>query len=246
MDPAEYCREVEAYLCRKNDGHLIRIVGPAFEQVCSWAARGVPLKVVFGGIDRRFERYYAKGPRRRPVRIEFCEADILDLFDDWRRAVGVRATAGEETGDVGEPSRGVRGAEAGRSKPRPPGLRLHFDRTIARLTALRAGPEALPGVHAAVDRIVHGLDVERSGAKAPRGTARVHVLEHLNTLDEELLAAARRGADAALLEALRREAETELAPFRTRMPPRHFQRALESCTNRLLRERLGLPRISLE
>ena len=82
-----------SYLCRKNEGHLIRIVGPAFEQVCGWAEQGVPLKVAFRGIDRYCERYYAKGPRRRPVRIEFCEADILELFDDWRRAVGVAAAA---------------------------------------------------------------------------------------------------------------------------------------------------------
>ena len=49
----------------------------------------MPLKVACAGIDRYFERYYRKGPRRRPVRIEFCEADVLDAFDDWRRAVGV-------------------------------------------------------------------------------------------------------------------------------------------------------------
>ena len=67
--PEDYSRQVEAYLCRKNDGHLIRIVGPVFEQVCGWALRGVPLKVAFAGIDRCFERYYAKGPRRRPLRI---------------------------------------------------------------------------------------------------------------------------------------------------------------------------------
>src|SRR5215210_8198432 len=91
MDPVEYCREIETYLCRKNEGHLIRIVGPAFEQVCGWATMGVPLKVAFRGIDQYCERYYAKGPRRRPVRIEFCEADVLELFDSWRRAVGVSA-----------------------------------------------------------------------------------------------------------------------------------------------------------
>jgi hypothetical protein len=84
-----YCRELEGYLCRKNDGHLIRITGPAFEQVQGWAHQGIPLKVAEAGIDRYFERYYRKGPRRRPVRIEFCEADVLDAFDDWRRAVGV-------------------------------------------------------------------------------------------------------------------------------------------------------------
>src|SRR5919202_6002357 len=97
----DYCRQIESYLCRKNDGHLIRIVGPAFEQVCGWATRGVPLKVAFHGIDRYFERYYAKGPRRRPVRIEFCEADVLDVFDEWRRAVGVATPAGD--GDAPSP-----------------------------------------------------------------------------------------------------------------------------------------------
>ena len=70
--PAEYCRQVEAYLCRKNEGHLVRIVGPAFEQVCGWAVRGIPIKVAYRGIDRCVERYHAKGPRRRPVRVEFC------------------------------------------------------------------------------------------------------------------------------------------------------------------------------
>src|SRR4029079_4336453 len=96
---AEYCREVESYLCRKNEGHLIRIAGPVFEQVSGWAAQGVPLAVVYRGIDRYCARYYAKGPRRRPVRVEFCEADILSGFDDWRRAVGVART------DEGAPAR---------------------------------------------------------------------------------------------------------------------------------------------
>src|SRR3954468_2849061 len=61
----EYCREIEAYLCRKNDGHLIRIVGPSFERVCSWASQGVPFKIACQGIDRYFDRYYAKPGRRR-------------------------------------------------------------------------------------------------------------------------------------------------------------------------------------
>ena len=91
VDSHEFCRQIESYLCRKNDGHLIRIVGPAFDQVCGWAAKGVPFKVACRGIDRYFERYYAKGPRRRPVRVECCDADVLDVFDEWRRAVGVPA-----------------------------------------------------------------------------------------------------------------------------------------------------------
>src|SRR5687768_10425243 len=91
-EPVDYCREVEAYLCQKNGGHLVRIVGPAFETVRQWADQGVPLKVAFRGIDRCCDRAAARGGRRRPLRIEFCEADVLDAFDDWRRAIGVTAT----------------------------------------------------------------------------------------------------------------------------------------------------------
>jgi len=85
----EYCRAIETYLCQKNDGHLIRVVGPSFEIVSGWASSGIPLKVAYQGIDRYFERYYAKGSRRRPVKIDFCEADVLDVFDAWRRALGL-------------------------------------------------------------------------------------------------------------------------------------------------------------
>ena len=66
VESDDYCRAIESYLCRKNDGHVIRIVSPAFEGVCAWAEKGVPLKAAYRGIDRYFERYYAKGARRRP------------------------------------------------------------------------------------------------------------------------------------------------------------------------------------
>ena len=132
---AEYCREIETYLCRKNDGHLIRVVGPSFDLVSGWAAQGVPLKVAFAGIDRYFERYYRKGPRRRPVRIDFCEADVLDVFDEWRRATGV-------TGRSRQPCSAVirRAATIGDSvSPRSPSsLPAHLERVVLRLTSARA------------------------------------------------------------------------------------------------------------
>ena len=122
---SDYCREIEAHLCRKNDGHLIRIVGPAFELVTSWEARGIPLKVACAGVDRYFERYYRKGPRRRPVRIEFCDADVLDAFDDWRRAVGVSLPATAAAGVNGDED-----AAAGRRRS---SLASHVERAIAPL-----------------------------------------------------------------------------------------------------------------
>ncbi len=228
LEAAEFCREIEAYLCRKNDGHLIRIVGPAFDQVCGWATKGVPLKVACRGIDRYFERYYAKGPRRRPVRVEFCDADVLDVFDEWRRAVGVA----------------LPDADAVEHHARQPSLPAHLERVVARLTTLRAGDvRALDSV---LDGLIRELDAARAGAKGLRGEARHAFVERLRTLDDQLIDAAREGCSAEMLQELRAEADRELAPFRARMPEAAYAQSREACVNRLVRERQRLPVIAFE
>lgn len=221
----DYCRQIEAYLCGKNEGHLVRIVGPAFEQVSGWAAHGVPLKIAFRGIDRYCERYYAKGPRRRPVRVEFCEADILDLFDDWRRAVGVPAVAA-----------------AGDERPaRKPPLAAHVARCVARLTAARAGGRGTPALDALLDTTVRELDRLGADAKHARGGERARIVERLAEMDRSLLAAAVEAVDPARAAALKREADAELAPFGSRMAPEERARASGAAFQRLVRESLGLP-----
>jgi len=230
-DRDAYCRDVENYLCRKNDGHLIRIVGPAFEQVCGWAARGIPLKVVYRGIDRYFERYYAKGPRRRPVRVEFCEADVLDVFDEWRRAVGVGAV-----GAAGDPA-----PEA----PARGSLPAHLERVVARLTTLRAG-DARGSLDRTLDAIVRELDAARAGSTTLRGERREAFVERLRALDRELVDAARDASDQPLLERLTAEADEQLAPFRARMAAEVYSRSREACIDRLLRDHFTLPTICFD
>jgi hypothetical protein len=234
--PDEYCRQIEAYLCRKNDGHLIRIVGPAFEQVTGWAVRGVPLKVACTGIDRYFERYYRKGPRRRPVRVEFCEADVLDVFDEWRRAVGIPGQS-IQPGD---------GATAGSDETarRHGSLTAHVDRAIARLTALRAGADRT--LDDVLDGIVRELDAACASVGRLRGDARQAFVTRLAQLDVELLAAARARCDSSTLAALGAEADAELAPFRSRMSSELFEQSHRAAVDRLVRERHRLPTLTFD
>jgi hypothetical protein len=238
LDPERYCRDIESYLCRKNDGHLVRIVGPAFEQVCGWARRGVPLGVARRGIDRYFERYYAKGPRRRPVRVEFCEADVLDAFDEWRKALGISAQL-EDQGEGGH-GQGEQ-ADAGRKHGSLP---AHLERVIARLTSLRAGERR--DLDEVLDDAVRELDAARGGAKGLRGQARDAFLQRLVELDRHLLDAARGRCDDAALAALQRDADEELLLFRDRMPRDAYEKSRQACVDRLLRERLRLPVISYD
>jgi hypothetical protein len=230
-EPVDYCREIESYLCRKNDGHLIRIAGPSFDLVTAWAAQGVPLKVAFRGIDRYFERYYAKGARRRPVRIDFCEADVLDTFDEWRRATGVTA-AGEDRSAGGDRQADHRG----------PSLPVHMERVLRRLTSARAAGTLDAGFDDLVDRVSREMDI----AGGVRGAKRQALIERLAALDRELLDAVRARLDDSSRARLTREAEEDLAGFRSGMSPEAFARAREAAVGRLLRERAGLPTIAFQ
>ena len=234
IDVESYCRDIEAYLCRKNDGHLIRITGAAFEQVQGWANQGIPIKIAEAGIDRYFERYYRKGPRRRPVRIEFCEADVLDAFDDWRRAVGVTRVVEDEAGGpaVEDPAPATRARKS---------LASQIDSALAKLTVLRGSDQAGPVLGAALERAVRALDQLAPEASRARGEARDAVAARLAAINHELTAAAIDALSDTERRALEQEAGDELGPFKSRMSDDAFRQSRTQALQRLARERFGLP-----
>ena len=227
-DAGEYCRQIEQHLCRRNEGHLIRLAGPRFDLVQGWFNRGIPLKLAMQGIDRGIERRRSKDSRPRPVPIEFCEDDVLDVFDEWRRSVGVSAS------DTSSAE-----AESPRSS-----VPAHLERVIARLTALRGGADR--SLDAMLDTIVRELDAARAKAKSIRGEARDALIDRLRQLDALLIDALREQAEQALLRQLAAEADEELKPFRARMPAEEYVQSHRACIDRLLRERAGLPAIGYE
>jgi len=239
VDTGAYCREIETYLCRKNDGHLIRVVGPSFQIVSRWAEQGVPLKVAYAGIDRYFERYYRKGPRRRPVKIDFCEADVLDVFDEWRRAVGLVAASTDL-----QPSQSpIPMAES--PAPRS-SLPAHLERVLLRLSSSRARGTLGEAFDTLLDRVSAELDEARARAGGVRGEARHALVERLEAIDADVLRLARASLDVDAAAALGREADADLAAFRTAMPADAYARTREAAIDRLVRDRFGLPVIRFE
>ncbi|HEY2905520.1 MAG TPA: hypothetical protein VGJ29_06440 [Vicinamibacterales bacterium] len=225
----------------------MRVTGPSFDLVSGWADQGIPLKIAFQGIDRYFERYYRKGPRRRPVKIDFCDADVLDAFDEWRRALGLARSGPEGQGlprrspqredEEGLPRRSPQG-EGGK------GLPAHLQRVVLRLTGARANGSLGDAFDTLVDRVARELDVARASAGGVRGDARQALIIRLSALDAELLTGARQSLDEADLAALIREAHEELADFRERMTADAYERAHENAVTRLIRARLQLPTIA--
>jgi hypothetical protein len=226
----------------KNDGHLIRVVGPAFEMVSSWERDGIPLKIACQGIDRCFERYHRARPRRRPVRVEFCEADVLDVFDQWRRAVGLPARRHDGAEDPLDPNPGCTAGQDDRAAGRRGrSLRAHLERAAVRLTGARATGRIGPSADTVLDGLAAELDLARERARGLRGEARQALLDRLLVLDKMMIDAARDGLDAAERSAVEDEARQQLETFRARMPADRYERALQLAVDRLVRERAALP-----
>lgn len=242
-ESVDYCRAIESYLCRKNDGHLIRVVGPSFELVSRWAADGVPLKIAFQGIDRYFDRYYAKGPRRRPVRIDFCDDDVRDVFEEWRRALGLTY---QSTVDSSQFTASTASTASVSRPSKRPSLTRHLERAVARLSQARASGVLPDAFDALIDRIARELDAARREPRGLRGDARKQLAERLDRLDVELVAAARVLLEAGARAALEREAESELSPFRATMAPDAWTRARSAAIDRLVRERFNLPVLAFQ
>ena len=230
MDLGFYCREVESYLCGKNSGHLVLIVGPGFELVCDWAERQIPLHVVFRAIDRTFERHYRKGRSRRPIRIEFCEEDVMESFDEWCRALGPGALS--ET---------LSGSKATQSL-----VESHIERTIDRLTTWRDAGGQLPTMMDVISRSITDLNLVRDKILITQDATRQEVVDRLRQIEIELTTVLHEVIDSVTFESIQSEMAIELESFRERMPPEAFATAKRVGVDRLLYDHFKLPKIDFE
>jgi hypothetical protein len=162
------------------------------------------------------------------MRIEFCAADILQLFDDWQRAVGVTSQVSSSR------------------TSRKQSLASHVERVVARLIALRGIEGAAPLPESAIDEVVHALDRISERSRKARGDERRGLIEELASIDQDLVGRVAGLLDDATTQRLRREAEEELASFGERMPPDARVEAMEKAYLRLVREAAGLPRIAFD
>jgi hypothetical protein len=225
-DVSQYCRDVEDHLTRVNGGHLVRIVGAGFELVRRWAEDGVPLSVVFRGIELKADRHQI-GQSRRPLRIEFCESDVRQVYDGWRRAVGLTRRSEES-----------QAPEAPRKRP---SLAKHVERAIDRLGRV-AGRLDLPEPFLdAIALVLQELVMLRDTAKRTRGLAREEAAAQLAAADARMMAAARQASPEDVLVMLDAQAGRELSTFRDRLAGDAWRQALDATVDRLLRDRYGLP-----
>ena len=240
-DLGDYCRQIEGRLSRVNAGNLVRVFGPAFELVRGWHRDGIPLSIVFRAIEQKAERHQA-GQSKRPLRLEFCQADVESLFADWRRALGVQRAGTSGTADsTGDAESGT----GGHDEVRRPSLTRQLDRAIQKLSMTVGRVDAPEAVLSETSRLLDALSALRDASKRARGDAKRGVIERARALDGDLARLARLGGQDVLV-AVEAEAVQELAPFRGRLTAAQWQQSVDANVDRLLRARLGLPVLDID
>jgi hypothetical protein len=205
----------------------------------------VPLSVVFRAIDDKADRHRA-GASTHALRIEFCEADVRDAFRRWRRAVGVAPASDDGAAPDGQPGSPDDSSVARDTAARRPSLAKHLERVIDRLSRLAGRMDLADVLRDLAAAHLDALSAIQTEARGARGANRDALVARLGPLDRALIEAARAALSAAELEAFRREAEAELDRYRQRIAPEAWQRAVDVTVDRLLRERVGLPVMTLE
>lgn len=233
MDEAvqEYFRSVEEHFIRRR-GHPLMLSPSDVRRVVEWHQAGIPLPTIVEGIDIYFDRMARRErPARRAVTLKYVEDDVHDAWAGARHRRMGRAQSG--AGAAAEPL-----ASAGEHQ------------------------RLLDALHAAAERLDAGTPEDRLVAVAARSaheklgkkrelfdvTAEDHdeqrTEDHLRRIERALAAAAREALGAGA-EALEGEVIAELAGKRARMSDSTHQRVLGQLVDQRLRQRFGLPRLSL-
>jgi hypothetical protein len=248
-----YFTEVEDAFIRRRGKHLL--LSPLdWALIESWKEMGVPLHVALRGIEKAFDSYEAK-PRKRSVKtLMYCQEEVEAQYAEWLESqTGAHAetsAAGANTaGGAGVVDKGGAETGEGSSLPFPRAvIEAHLAdcrtelRRAAEKRSGRAGEEDLSEALARAAARLEALasDFERSAR--PNAELLESSLTDLEGLLERAL---RASLPAEEVDAARASAAEQLRPYRARMERATYEQMLDNLLAKALRERAGVPRLSL-
>lgn len=226
-----YYTEIEEYFWQKRGAHIL-VSTLDWAVIETWQKGGVPVEVVFKGIDRTFEHYSAQR-RGRPIKsLLYCVDAVADAVEEAKEAAAGR---GPSAGGTAERPSAFDAEEITRF--------LRSNAVALRQTA--SGAPEPPALTQAFAEIADALDA-LAQQPATHATTNLEDLErHLTVFEEKLQAALTQALPASELVELRREVDRGLAPYRRRMKTEQLALIESQFLQKKLFERYRLPRLSL-
>lgn len=226
----QYFTEIEERFSRRR-GSLLLLSTLDWALIETWREAGVPLEAVLRGIDTAFDKYEtrsvrAKGRLRKVNGLAWCAQAVMTAAEEMVEA---------STGAVpqAQPSTQTSGFE----NERVVSYLKRNAETVAAVAELSAD-EALLSIANRLRELA-----------AEMGESDAMLLEDLDrtltVLEERMVDALRAAAKEDDLVAIRQQADTELAPFRSRMSTVQLRQVHQQFLTRKLLQMHLLPRLSL-
>lgn len=258
----DYFTEVEDYFLRRR-GKTLLLSPVDWALIEGWKTRGVPLHVALRGIERTFDSYDSKPARARRRSIKtllYCAEEVEAQYAEWLESQTGRAGDATQNNAPENEDRSSRKMAAQPSAQgatfAPEIVRAHLARLRSALIELRDRARSedtrraidatiSPAFREAVTRAVARLDeliVSWHDDACPSAELSESTLTAAEVLLDEHLPSC---FTAAQLADERREAESRLASYKSRMPIEVYETTRAQLIRKRLRERAGVPRLSL-
>ncbi len=225
-----YFTEIEDRFSRRR-GSLLLLSTLDWALIESWREAGVPLEAVLRGIDTAFDRYEtrstrSKGRLRKVNGLAWCAQAVMTAAEEM-----VEAATGAA------PKRDASTHASGFENER---VAVYLKRNADGVAAAseKTSNEALAPIATRLRELAASM--HESDAMALEDLDRT-----LTILEEKMVDALRTSASEAELVALRQQADTELAPFRSKMSAVQLRQVQQQFLTRRLLQMYSLPRLSL-
>jgi len=213
-----YFTEIEEHFQRARGTSLFLLSPLDWALIETWKNSGVPLEAVLRGVDLAFEKWRAKRSRVQMVNsIAYCTQAIM--------------------------TEAQRMADAGQQKTERPDSQPFPDAELRRYIEANAAAIRATGV-SEFEAVADSLD--QIAADLPALSADLEALErHLTVLEQRLIAMARARQSEEQALAARRDLESHLRPWRSKMTAPQIAMLETQFLDRATLASASLPRLSL-
>jgi len=233
-----YFSEIEDTFIRRRGKHLL--LSPMdWALIESWKERGVPLHVALRGIEHAFDSHQAKKRNRSVKTLLYCQEEVEAQYAEW---LASRVGSHEEAEQGQKES-----SEITKSPfPRPTilGHLAHSRQMLEQLARERkqTNEEELNEALTRASTLLAEIEDDYATAALPDARK---LEDSLTGLERMLDDAVRAAASDNELESAHAEIDSQLQPYKRHMDKGAYQQTRESLLRKLMREKLGVPRLSL-
>lgn len=237
MNYFNYFTEIEDAFVRRRGKHLF--LSPMdWALMETWKEQGIPLHIVLRGVERSFDSFESK-PRKRSVKsLLYCQEEVEAQFAEWLEAHVGSATK-EQVSDADVEAENMPFSFAAVSE------HLMRSRLSIERVALERNQGGEDDLSEALVRTGALLaEIESDFVSSSDFDAR-KLEDSLTGLERLLNDAVLSVAASSDLDVVKAEVKGQLSPYRKHMESAAYDQTLNNLLLKRLRERFGVPRLSL-